>query len=113
MMKKQGVNLFFHRFLVLIGWLIIMYILRAYPISNFSCRIHTAASPPIESFGRSDFIVALRRNYKNRSLLKGFSLPAAAENYINLLHEKLLLPNIYASIKNFLLEHLEIGNYNF
>jgi hypothetical protein len=36
------------------------------------------------------FIVALRRNYKNRSLLKGFTLPAAAKNYVNVLHEKLL-----------------------
>jgi hypothetical protein len=37
------------------------------------------------------FIVAPQRNYKNRSLLKGFSLPQAAENHVNLLHEKLLI----------------------
>jgi hypothetical protein len=37
------------------------------------------------------FIVALQRNYKNRSLLKGFLLPQVTESYVNVLHEKWLV----------------------
>jgi hypothetical protein len=37
------------------------------------------------------FIVGPPRNYKNSSLLQGFSLPQAAENHVNHVQEKMLI----------------------